>query len=908
MVQFNHSSPPLTAWLLTFTLVGILQGCTGGTGSADGKSALGTELGNPFSLTTALFYIRRPLPVNADELLEPFVINTGAHLYMRQNASLNAPEVNISGRIYGSGAQYDVKDLAVSADGEQLVFAMHAPEADPNDPVNSWNIWRYTIATDTLERVISDNFIAEEGDDIGPEFLPNGDIIFSSTRQSTAKGILLDEGKPQYSNVHEDSDEDYSAALHSIDNAETITQISFNQSHDFDPLVMSNGEILYSRWDNIANNDQVSLYSVSPIGGNMAVMYGFHSQSDPALGPGFVHNKRLLPDGNVLAILRTQDTPPTALGGDIVAVDVDNYIDLNQPTAANAGLQPAAIQSLSPNNVDIDNPKSPGGRYAAVWPVQSIANVYLVSWSGCRALDNGLIKPCSLAPGGAGAAPPLFGIWALDTAQQLQQPVVLGQEGMMISDLLVAEARSRESIFVDSVDTNLATDQQAILNIRSIYDLDGLDASPAGIAANADPAVTDPATIGEKFLRIVKGVSIPDEDVRDFDNSAFGVNASQRMREIIGYVPIEPDGSVRTLVPANVPLMISVVDADGKRVGQRHDSWIHLAPGATLQCVGCHANNSTEPHGRPNAQPPSVNPGAPTGSFTVFPNTEILSFVTTGGETMGEAYATDNLIAARTPSVDVVYTDDWTNDLLPGLNKSPPFGFLYQNLTTAAPVSIGCQTAWDERCRTIIHYETHIQPLWEEPRMPIDDGSGMNMVDTCIGCHTTNGGTQVPAAQLDLTATASDIDPDQFTSYRELLRNDGEQADNGGTVAERSWQCNIVDPQTLQPVPDGMGGFQQEIRTPTNTVPATMSEAGANFGNSPAFFGCMTMDNACAGFIGDPLPAGLPDECSEIGGTPVASWPTINHNGLLSPDELRLIAEWLDIGAQYYNNPFDAPL
>jgi len=31
------------------------------------------------------------------------------------------------------------------------------------------------------------------------------------------------------------------------------------------------------------------------------------------------------------------------------------------------------------------------------------------------------------------------------------------------------------------------------------------------------------------------------------------------------------------------------------------------------------------------------------------------------------------------------------------------------------------------------------------------------------------------------------------------------------------------------------------------------------------------------------------------------------HFGRLSADELRLISEWLDIGAQYYNNPFDVP-
>ena len=35
--------------------------------------------------------------------------------------------------------------------------------------------------------------------------------------------------------------------------------------------------------------------------------------------------------------------------------------------------------------------------------------------------------------------------------------------------------------------------------------------------------------------------------------------------------------------------------------------------------------------------------------------------------------------------------------------------------------------------------------------------------------------------------------------------------------------------------------------------------------------------------------------------------PGGSHAGDLSDAELRLIAEWLDIGAQYFNNPFDAP-
>ena len=35
------------------------------------------------------------------------------------------------------------------------------------------------------------------------------------------------------------------------------------------------------------------------------------------------------------------------------------------------------------------------------------------------------------------------------------------------------------------------------------------------------------------------------------------------------------------------------------------------------------------------------------------------------------------------------------------------------------------------------------------------------------------------------------------------------------------------------------------------------------------------------------------------------SLATVNHANMLTPAELRLISEYLDIGGQYFNNPFD---
>jgi hypothetical protein len=35
---------------------------------------------------------------------------------------------------------------------------------------------------------------------------------------------------------------------------------------------------------------------------------------------------------------------------------------------------------------------------------------------------------------------------------------------------------------------------------------------------------------------------------------------------------------------------------------------------------------------------------------------------------------------------------------------------------------------------------------------------------------------------------------------------------------------------------------------------------------------------------------------------------TVYHKAYMTASELRLVAEWADVGAQYYNNPFAAPV
>ena len=171
-----------------------------------------------------------------------------------------------------------------------------------------------------------------------------------------------------------------------------------------------------------------------------------------------------------------------------------------------------------------------------------------------------------------------------------------------------------------------------------------------GIAILADPTQTPVEDRPARFLRIVKAVSIPSRDVRDFDNSAFGRSRNQLMREIIGYVPVEPDGSVLFDVPANVPLAFSVLDENGKRVSERHQNWLQFAPGEVRTCNGCHSQDSEAPHGRSDAEADSINLGALT-TGNPFPNSNPALFADLG-DTMAQTSGRINGI--NYPSADII--------------------------------------------------------------------------------------------------------------------------------------------------------------------------------------------------------------------------------------------------------------
>jgi hypothetical protein len=854
---------------------------------------------DPVVVDFPIAYIRAPLPVDDQgEFDQPDArelqsFNFGADLFFRDRASPSSRDVNITGELtQGLGA---IRDVEIAYDGSAVVFAMRTPVDpnlaldDPNQP--TWNIWEYTFETQVLRRVIPTDLTAEIGHDIAPHYLPDGRIMFSSTRQVRSNAVLLDEGKPQFEAFDEDNNEP--AFLLHVMNADgsNIEQVSFNQSHDMDPSVMSNGQIVFSRWDHAGPNNAINLYRMNPDGSGLELLYGQNSHDTGTNGETIQFlQPRELEDGRVMALVRPFTN--TSGGGDLLAIDTPVYLEITQPTRDNAGMTGPAQQPATVVNVSTEaGTPSSGGRFASVYPIQDGTGRLLTSWSQCRlteivdpnnppagpviyypCTDENLVNPLYEE------ADPIYGIWIYDPRDDTQQPIVIAEEGFVFTEVVSADPRTTPPVILDGVatyadDPDLAIEGAAVMKIRSVYDFDG--GAIVDIDGLANPALTTSADLRPaRFIRIVKAVSIPDDDFLDINRTAFGPVRAFGMKEIVGYGMVEPDGSVMIKVPANTALAVEVLDGNGRRITTRHHNWMQLRPGELLQCNGCHISQSGLSHGRYEAFASAYAGAASIGEFNS--GTVDSLFVGTPGETMAEVRAritcaTDNCSSLE-PSMDVKYTDVWTDEIKAGRLADASFAYAYTDLTTPPPTSVNCITQpWDSGCRIVINYETHIHPIWGADR-PILDLGGMPILDPmsglplrgCTGCHTTvdsMGADRIADGQLDLTDGQSIDEADHFKSYRELLFTDFEQEiDANGDLVDRM-------------VVIGVDVDGNPILARVNVSPS-MSAGGANTSNR--FFSRF-------------------DDAGDI------------HSGFLTDAEKRLIAEWLDVGAQYYNNPFDAP-
>jgi hypothetical protein len=896
----------------------------------------------------AIAYVKRTLPTDAtalaalsakDDVTLPRGYWSKADVYLRTSASPTGLEQNITASVTGTDF-WDVKDLDVSPDGTTLVFAMRGP-ITPNQKdfaIPTWHIWEYTVASAVLTQLTGTSIDTQPtANDVGPHFLSDGRIVFSSTRQTESREVLINEGgtgasvQPFEAQTESDNTSDF--VLHVMNSDGTsINQISFNPSHDIDASLLDNGRIMWSRWDNTAGRiggSAIHLYSANPDGSDVQLLYGAQSHNTSSSNPGaagacpqglactvqFV-STRPLQNGNVLALLR----PITGanFGGNLQIINMNDYVENNQsvpdisyPTTLVAQLAATSndVRTQTANGAPVP---SPGGRFNSAFPLWDGTNRILVSWNQCRLQNSsGTIVACTpdnltIANSAAPTltlAPPLYSAWLLNLNNGTLIPVMAPVEGQMISDIVSMQPRVIACTLNLSCPAPITAPSTfdpslGILDIRSVYDRDGLavgDGQSAMLTPSASlsaVAMANATSRPARFLRIEKEVAFGDPDLKDgfpkFDKNISLSGSVGYMRQLLGYVPIEPDGSVRVMVPANVPFEITVLDANARALPSfpRHTAWLTVRPGEVLSCNGCHTPQGAQvitsattgqavevsgrSHGRANLFT-ALNGGQGL-SFNANGNGSVPTLVVCTGDTMAEELAgTDcnsNPFNASALSGDVIFNDAWGDGNTNLTGPNAPISFTYAALMTTLPTVSSCQGAWSGFCLSIINYPTIIDPLWSVVRG--DTSVNPLGANTCVNCHTSTRTTT--AQQLVngvLTSVTVPVPPDGN------LQLDADPAQS--TTAQLRAYTQLVDTHDVLSVNSTNQLVDSGTPVPGSIVPGTA--------NGSCFF--QTITGAKLG-------------CSVTG--------AVNHAGFMTAAELRLLSEWVDIGAQYYNNPFDAPL
>jgi hypothetical protein len=881
----------IKAAILVLPMLAVL-GCTSAeSGHAPGVA--GGQTLTPGVTNFPLAYIKRPIPKTDIDVRDLITSVSGGDLYVRAQASAGGAETNVTQSItQGNG---DVRDIDVSPDGKKIVFSLRLPlnpkkkNTDPTQP--NWKIYQYDASTQAVTQLTTDDITS--GHDVGARYLPDGRIVFASTRQLATQAILLDEGRPQYQAQTDDRQQSI-FLLHVMNGDGTnMHQITFNTNHDFAPSVLNNGQIVFTRWEVTNGTDQMSLYTCNPDGTGLQLLYGANSHATGANAAGTNNNviqflnARTRTDGKIIAI----DRPflGTQLGGDALLIDTNDYVEIHQASAPTPATG-AGQSSATGLGVTTDaNLPSLGGRFASAYPLYDGTNRMLVSWSPCLVMSGSTTQICNNAnTSGANVvlAPPEYTLWIYDFDAGTLSPVLSAESGTEIVEPVILQARTPAPTYIpDYAPTtvaaqNLAAAGLGILNISSVYDFDGVDTATPNIATQADPSQANYYSRPARFVRIEKAVEIPANTVRKISNSAFGP-AGMGMREILGYAPVQPDGSVQMEVPANVPFTIDVLDANARRITARHTSWMQLLPGETKTCNGCHSTANMTSHGR-SGLTVAVNQGA-TATGQPFPNTNP-ALSPNAGETMAQTLARiscesgSTIPCSQIPSSDVIYTPIWTTGVtLPTGDADAQFSYLYANATPTAPTNSNC-SPWSAQCRSTVHYaatltgvatpQLYIQSLWNvSPRNVTVNGVATDA--TCTNCHngvSAANAIQVPSGQLDLTGGPSTVDITVTQSYEELLFPHDEQTLNMGVLQ------NLLVPA---PGPPGANGQPTTIMVPVALAPPmTAGSANASVAKFLGIFDANYQD------------------------------PNLG----LNPSELRLISEWLDIGGQFYNDPFVAPV
>jgi hypothetical protein len=431
-----------------------------------------------------------------------------------------------------------ISDPCVSFDGLRLLFSMRPAGGGAR------NIYEINADGTGLRQVTTGG-----GNDFDPVYLPDDRILFSSSR---------DNEMDEYNHAPAEH-------LYVCDaDGSNLERVSFNQSDDFDPTLLANGRIMYTRWEHFGTMNRFPLFVTNPDGTGTFHLYGPH-------GINFFHPQPT-PDGRIIAI-----------GSNMVEEDAGPIVFLKPeqgPADPATGPSGTNWDVLTPQ-INLDGAPWPFGSFKYPMPIGG--NLHVVSYSLPAAIEGDVdygLYTLSLSQTGNGTPgnPATFTIATLSFLYN--DPATNEYDAQLLAP------RARPPVIPSTIDRNVTWGEFLAQDVFNRGTNDGQERPRFG---------TD---------RIDSIAVIAARPTRPGEANQFSANEFEK-RALIGFAPVQSDGSFRIRVPANTPISFATLDDQGRGfvVKRTH---LYVRPGERFEnCFGCH-----EDRGAGGPVPTNPNPAA----------------------------------------------------------------------------------------------------------------------------------------------------------------------------------------------------------------------------------------------------------------------------------------------------------
>jgi hypothetical protein len=437
-----------------------------------------------------------------------------------------------------------IQRLDLSFDGREVLFNWKKGEREPYQV--------YRIGADGTGLVQLTDGAAHNYDAC---WLPDGAIAFLSTREQ--RNALCFSSR--------------SGVLHRMDrDGGNVRRISSNIVNDFTPSVMSDGRILYGRWEYV-DRDPIpiqSLWAIRPDGTLLSGVYG-----NRVLAPGaFIEPQQVPGTPNILCTLCSH------AGWNCI----QGAIGLVTPERGDNA--EASLRNLTPDAPYRFNQSDARGFYCAPYPIDG--RYLFLSHDGTLVLRD----------------------YAGTEAMVVLAP---DEEGVGFFDARPLRPRRRPPVLPPGAPDG--GEPRATLIVQDVYQ--GLEPAVRRGEVRQICVVEEAAQITTRKLTPVCGGGKHSMKIAISDGATYAP------KKVWGYARVESDGSAHFRVPADRPVYFLAIDGEGRAV-QRMRSYTHLKPGEVQGCVGCHEPRSGAPitagprpaalgRPRPGVLVPEVRPAGP---------------------------------------------------------------------------------------------------------------------------------------------------------------------------------------------------------------------------------------------------------------------------------------------------------